>query len=110
MATLIPSLGSARFDTRGYMFEVMKLIQSDRMLLHPPGHAYQGKSIVPFGDGVVLTNITCKQFAQTDLHEVFPEDRCVFKDEMSEGVEAELPIHCARALRDCFVVTTFQTN
>ena len=45
------------------MFEVMKLIQSDGMLLHPPGHAYQGKSIVPFGYGVVFTNITRKQCA-----------------------------------------------
>ena len=72
------------------MFDVMKLIQSDGILLHPPGHAYQGKSIVPFGYGVVFTNITRKQFAQTDLHEVFPEDRCVFKDEMSESVDAEV--------------------
>jgi hypothetical protein len=77
-------------QARGYMFDVMKLIQSDGMLLHPPGHAYQGKSIVPFGYGVVFTNITRKQFAQTDLREVFPEDRCVFKDEMSESVDAEV--------------------
>jgi hypothetical protein len=39
--------------------------------------------------GVVFTNITRKQFVQTDLHEVFPEDRCVFKDEMGESVDAE---------------------
>jgi hypothetical protein len=36
-------------QARQYMFEVMKLIQSDGMLLHPPGHAYQGKSIVLSG-------------------------------------------------------------
>jgi hypothetical protein len=38
----------------------------------------------------VFTNITRKQYAQTDLHEVFPEDRCVFKDEMSESADAEV--------------------
>jgi hypothetical protein len=40
------------------------------MLLHPPGHGFQGKSIVPFGYGVVFTNITRKQFVQADLREV----------------------------------------
>ena len=92
---LVTTSGSVRTTSpfeqaRGYMFDVMKLIQSDGILLHPPGHPYQGKSIVPFGYGVVFTNITRKQFAQTDLHEVFPEDRCVFKDEMSESVDAEV--------------------
>jgi hypothetical protein len=44
-------------QARQYMFEVMKLIQNDGMLLHPPGHAYQGKSIVPFGyPGEAVTN------------------------------------------------------
>ncbi|MEO8017417.1 MAG: NERD domain-containing protein/DEAD/DEAH box helicase [Pseudomonadota bacterium] len=76
-------------QARRYMFDVMQQIQSDRQLLHPPGHAFAGKSIVPFGFGVVFTNITRKQFAQTDLREVFPEDRCVFKDEMSESADAE---------------------
>jgi hypothetical protein len=76
-------------QARQYMFEVMKLIQSDAVLLHPPGHAHQGKSIVPFGHGVVLPNITRKQFDTTDLSEVFPEDLCVFKDEMSESAEQE---------------------
>src|SRR6187399_115470 len=92
---LVTTGGSVRTTSpfeqaRGYMFDVMKLIQSDGILLHPPGHANQGKSIVPFGYGVVFTNITRKQFAQTDLHEVFPEDRCLFKDEMSESVDAEV--------------------
>jgi hypothetical protein len=92
---LVTNVGSVRTTSpfeqaRQYMFEVMKLIQSDGMLLHPPKHGFQGKSIVPFGCGVVFTNITRKQFAQTDLHEVFPEDRCVFKDEMSESAEAEV--------------------
>lgn len=76
-------------QARQYMFEVMKLIQNDGMLLHPPGHAFQGKSIVPFGYGVVFTNITRKQFDATNLSEVFPEDLCVFKDEMSESSEPE---------------------
>lgn len=72
------------------MFDVVQQIQKDGQLMFPPGHAFQGKAIVPFGYGVVFTNITRKQFAQTDLDQVFPEDRCVFKDEMTESTDAEL--------------------
>jgi hypothetical protein len=91
---LITNAGTVRTlnpfeQARQYMFEVMKLIQNDGMLLHPLRHPFQGKSIVPFGYGVVFTNITRKQFVQTDLFEVFPEDRCVFKDEMSERADPE---------------------
>ena len=77
-------------QARQHMFEVMKLIQNDGMPLHPPGHALQGKSIVPFGHGVVFTNITRRQFDATNLSEMFPEDLCVFKDEMSERANPEL--------------------
>ena len=76
-------------QARRYMFDVMQQVQRDGELLFPQGHANQGKSIVPFGFGVVFTNITRKQYAATNLHEVFPADRCVFKDEMSESADAE---------------------
>jgi hypothetical protein len=76
-------------QARRYSFDVNEQIQRDGRLVHRQGHAYQGKSIVPFGFGVVFANITRKEFAQTDLREVFPEDRCVFKDEMSESADAE---------------------
>ena len=76
-------------QARRYMFDVVQQIQIDGQLLFPPGHAFQGKAIVPFGYGVVFTTITRKQFAQTNLHEVFPEDRCIFKDEMSENADPE---------------------
>jgi len=76
-------------QARRYTFDLNEQIQRDGRLVHPAGHAYQGKSIVPFGCGVVFPNITRRQFAQTDLHEVFPENRCVFKDEMTEGADPE---------------------
>lgn len=76
-------------QARKYMFDVVQQIQKDGCLLFPPGHAFQGKAIVPFGYGVVFTNITRKQFATTDLDQVFPADRCVFKDEMSESADPE---------------------
>ncbi|WP_202815402.1 hypothetical protein [Bradyrhizobium sp. CCGE-LA001] len=58
-------------------------------MLFPPGHRYMGRAIVPFGFGAVFTNITRKQFDQTNLKEVFSEHLCLFKDEMTEGADPE---------------------
>lgn len=76
-------------QARSYMFDVVRMLEKDQQLLFPSEHSFKGKPILPFGHGVVFTNITRKQFARTDLHEVFPEDRCVFKDEMTESVDPE---------------------
>jgi hypothetical protein len=84
-------------QARNYMFDVVRMFEKDALLTFPAGHSFQGKPILSFGYGVVFTNITRKQFAQTDLREVYPEDRCVFKDEMTEGVDAEE--FCARLWR-----------
>lgn len=37
----------------------------------------------------MFTNITRKQFEATDLREVFPPGRCIFRDEMAETTEAD---------------------
>jgi superfamily I DNA/RNA helicase len=76
-------------QARKYTFDVMRTIERDGQLLFPAGHRFQGRSILPFGFGVVFTNITRKQFDQTDLKEVFAEHFCVFRDEMTEGADPE---------------------
>jgi len=76
-------------QARAYMFDVVRMLEKDAQLIFPPDHKFKGRPIVPFGFGAVFTNITRKQYLQTDLKDVFPEDRCVFKDEMTEGVEPE---------------------
>ncbi len=76
-------------QARGYMFEVVRTIERDPQLVFEPGHPFKGRPILPFGFGVVFTNITRKQFEQTDLREVFPSERCVFRDEMTETADAE---------------------
>jgi Nuclease-related domain/AAA domain/UvrD-like helicase C-terminal domain len=77
-------------QARGYTFDVMRVLEQDAQLVYPVDHPFKGRPIVPFGFGVVFTNITSKQFAQTDLQEVFPEDRCIFRDEMTETVDPEV--------------------
>jgi hypothetical protein len=76
-------------QARRYMFDVVDVLQQDSQLVFPVDHPLKGRPIVPFGFGVAFTNITGRQFAQTDLPEVFPEDRCIFKDEMTENSDPE---------------------
>jgi len=76
-------------QARKYTFEVMRALERDGQLLFPAGHRFVGRPILPFGFGVVFTNITRKQFDQTNLKEAFAEHLCVFKDEMTEGADPE---------------------
>jgi hypothetical protein len=76
-------------QARAYMFDVVHTLEQDAQLIFPVDHALKGRPVLPFGHGVVFTNITRKQFATVNLHEVFPEDRCIFKDEMTETVDPE---------------------
>ena len=76
-------------QARSYTLAVMRTLERDRELLFPADHPFQGKSILPYGFGTVFTNITRKQFDQTDLKEVFAENLCVFRDEMTEGTNPE---------------------
>ena len=76
-------------QARKYTFDVVRTLERDGQLLFPPGHRLMGKSIVPYGFGAVFTNITRRQFDQTELREVFSEHLCVFKDEMTESADPE---------------------
>jgi hypothetical protein len=76
-------------QARKYTFDVVRTLERDGQLLFPAGHRFMGKSIVPFGFGAVFTNITRRQFDQTDLKEVFAGNLCMFKDEMTESADPE---------------------
>jgi len=91
MTTRGPVFDKNPFEqVRGYMFDVVQMLEKDTQLIFSADHAFKGRPLMPFGFGVVFTNISRKQFAQTNLREVFPEDRCVFKEEMSESIDAEV--------------------
>jgi hypothetical protein len=76
-------------QARKYTFEVLRTLERDGQLLFPAGHRFMGRPILPFGFGAVFTNITRKQFDQTNLKEVIAEHLCVFKDEMTESADPE---------------------
>lgn len=75
-------------QVRNYMFNVVDTLKRDPLLVNEGG-SFKGKPVFSFGHGVAFTNITRKQFEQTDLHEVFPPTRCIFRDEMTEHVDAD---------------------
>ena len=75
-------------QVRTYMFNVVDTLKHDPLLVNESG-SFKGRPVFSFGYGVVFSNITRKQFDQTDLHEVFPPERCIFRDEMAEKVDPD---------------------
>jgi len=69
--------------------EIHKELARDPALVYPPGHAYAGRLQMPLGHGVVLANISRKQFDAGELDGVLPSHLVICQDEMYESVEAE---------------------
>nr|WP_199096392.1 3'-5' exonuclease [Dyella sp. ASV21] len=76
-------------QARDYASEIYKVLAQDPALRHPPGHPYQGKLLMPWGYGVVLANISRKQFDAGELGDVIPAHLVICQDEMYETVESE---------------------
>ncbi|MGB5852824.1 MAG: NERD domain-containing protein, partial [Rhodanobacter sp.] len=74
---------------RAYALEIGVVLERDPALRHPEGSRHAGKLIMPWGWGVVLANITRRQFDEGGLGEVLPEHLVICRDELYETVEAE---------------------
>lgn len=83
------SVTSPMAQARFYALQIANMLGNDAQLLHPPGHPRAGHFIAPYGWGVVLSNITRKQFNETNMAEVLEPARVLCKDEMQESVDAE---------------------
>jgi hypothetical protein len=93
-ATLLTETGAKELanpmlQARQNAFGVKNTLERDPLLLAPEGHPHRGKLVCPYGFGVVLSEITRKQFDSTDLGEVLPAHLVICKDEMTEGTDAE---------------------
>lgn len=95
-------LDQARVCTYG----LINSLQKDPMLVHPDGN-YQGKLMFPYAFGVVLTNISRKDFDNAGLEAVLPAHQVICRDEMVESVDVEafqkrlwdmFPMQFARAM------------
>ena len=75
-------------QVRQCTYRLLKQLERDPQLIVKSGR-YQGHLVLPYGYGVVLSNITRRQFESTDLGEVLPEHQVICKDEMLESAESE---------------------
>ena len=75
-------------QARAYATTLVDLLERDPLLRVREGR-YQGRLVLPWGYGVVLTNISRKAFDQTDLGQVIDPGLTICQDEMTESVDAE---------------------
>ena len=75
-------------QARQYAHEVCNLLQRDPQLTINSGRM-QGTLLFPWGYGIVLANISRKQFDSTNLGDVIEPHRVICQDEMTESVDAE---------------------
>ncbi|HEV2679440.1 MAG TPA: 3'-5' exonuclease [Rhodanobacter sp.] len=76
-------------QARAYALEIGVVLERDPALRHPTSSRHAGKLIMPWAWGVVLANITRKQFDEGALGEVLPEHLVICRDELYETVDAE---------------------
>jgi len=70
------------------MYKLKEQLERDPQLVNASGE-YQGKLVMPYGYGVVFTNITRSQFEGSGLGDVIPETLTLCKDEMTETTDVE---------------------
>ncbi|MGQ9425596.1 3'-5' exonuclease [Gilvimarinus sp. F26214L] len=79
-------------QARQYAYTAVNQLRRDPQLIHNEGR-YQGKLRFPYGYGVVLTNITRKQWNQAvpeqEQERLLPAHRVICKDEMTSTADPE---------------------
>jgi hypothetical protein len=68
--------------------QVVRALEQDAQLIHQHG-PHKGKLAFPWGHGVVLTNITRKQFTDAGLGQAIDAHYVICKDEMLESADPE---------------------
>jgi hypothetical protein len=76
-------------QARAYAIAIKELLERDPLLVQQEEGRYKGHLLLPWGYGVVLTNITRKQFDAAGMDAAIPGDKVICQDEIAEGVEAE---------------------
>ncbi len=76
-------------QARGYAIAIKEILERDPLLVQQEPGRYHGHLLLPWGFGVVLTNITRRQFLENCLEQAIPGDRVICQDEIAEAVDAE---------------------
>ena len=76
-------------QARAYALEIGVVLECDPALRHPPSSRHAGKLLMPWAYGVVLANISRKQFVDGGLDAVIPGHLAICRDEIYDTVEPE---------------------
>ena len=76
-------------QARGYAIAIKEILERDPLLVEQTPGRYQNHLLLPWGFGVVLTNITRRQLEDSQLDQAIPGDRVICQDEISETTDAE---------------------
>ncbi|MDD2923630.1 NERD domain-containing protein/DEAD/DEAH box helicase [Rhodoferax sp.] len=75
-------------QARQYAHQIVNALERDLQLVQPDGR-HRGKLAFPWSYGVVLPNITRKQFEAAELQHAIEPHRVICQDDMLESVGAE---------------------
>ena len=75
-------------QARQCAYKLVKQLERDPQLVQVDGE-HKGNLVMPYGYGVVLSNITRAQFDKSGLGQVIPEVMTICKDEMAESADVE---------------------
>jgi hypothetical protein len=76
-------------QARECAIEIKELLERDPLLVQQEDGRYKGKLLLPWGYGVVFTNISREEFSRMQLDQAIPLDRALFKEDFAEGVNSE---------------------
>jgi hypothetical protein len=76
-------------QARQYAHVITDLLTRDPLLTVAADQPHAGQLAFPYGYGVVLANITRRQFTSTDLGDVLNPELVICQDEMTESIEAD---------------------
>ncbi|WP_038494731.1 DEAD/DEAH box helicase [Janthinobacterium agaricidamnosum] len=74
-------------QARDFMFKVTNKLERDPTLILQNGTS-KGKPIFPYGHGVVLSNISRKQFDDAGMGDILPPHLVICQNEMTESADA----------------------
>ncbi|AZN35888.1 DEAD/DEAH box helicase [Iodobacter ciconiae] len=74
---------------RDFINVTIDMLKKDPLLISPAASHYAGKLMMPYGHGLILANITRKDFNDARLADVLPEHLVICQDEMTESADAE---------------------
>lgn len=84
----LKSVANPLEQVRQCAYRLVDQMQADRLLVQQVGK-HKGNLLFPYGFGVVLSNITRKQFRKARLDEILPSHKVICSDEFTEACDME---------------------